>query len=156
MSGPTWTEISSMLVEVKTRHGLDVAQNILMSADGVKRKMVDVPVEEFPEIMRKCAAFLSEPPLSMILHCPVCHRQHIDAPEPKLGWTNPPHKSHQCVFCREEGRVVIWRPADVATRGVATLGTKSRGDTIWWGEDGKMRRALSACDRREDKDGGAS
>lgn len=59
--------------------------------------------------------------IDMVLHCPVCGLQHIDAPEPANGWTNPPHKSHLCHGCKH-----IWRPADVPTNGVETI--KTRGD----------------------------
>ncbi len=63
-------------------------------------------------------------PIDMILYCPECHTQHIDAPEPEKGWDNPPHKSHLCHCC---GR--IWRPADVATNGVAKIKTRGEEDT---------------------------
>lgn len=52
-------------------------------------------------------------PVPVLLFCPNCKAQHIDAPEPEKGWTNPPHKSHLCHYCK-----TIWRPADVATTGV--------------------------------------
>lgn len=32
-----------------------------------------------------------EAPIPMLLFCPRCEHQHIDAPEPETGWTNPPH-----------------------------------------------------------------
>jgi hypothetical protein len=66
--------------------------------------------------------------------------QHIDTPTPesleafdsgadieyirKPAWTNPPHRSHLCLNCG-----TIWRPADVPTTGVATIGTRGRADT---------------------------
>jgi len=72
-------------------------------------------------------------PVDMVLYCPKCGMQHIDAPESaeayaerlhesswwELGgdkpvqWTNPPHRSHLCHGCGN-----IWRPFDVATNGV--------------------------------------
>lgn len=58
-------------------------------------------------------------PIDMILHCPACGRQHIDAPHG--GWTNPPHRSHLCGH--------VWRPADVATNGVAAIETKGSADS---------------------------
>lgn len=80
------------------------------------------------------------PPIDMVLHCPVCHTQHIDAPDPvredlsKLdtwkqvlyvqGWTNPPHRSHKCSGCGH-----IWRPADVCTNGVAAVKTVGKNDS---------------------------
>lgn len=79
-------------------------------------------------------------PIDMILHCPKCGMQHIDAPEPRrtlpLGdaygtevvldaeWTNPPHRSHLCHSCG-----TIWRPADVPTNGVAAITTRGKADT---------------------------
>lgn len=81
-------------------------------------------------------------PIPMILFCPACDMQHIDAEEPhdenckSLGswdsgipdcdcnrWTNPPHRSHRCASCGE-----IWRPADVATVGVREIETKGNSD----------------------------
>ena len=59
-------------------------------------------------------------PISMILFCPSCGLQHVDAPEPGTDWDNPPHKSHLCHGCAH-----VWRPADVPTNGVAEI--KSRG-----------------------------
>jgi len=63
-------------------------------------------------------------PIDMILHCPVCGTQHIDAPEPDNGWTNPPHKSHLCHSCK-----TVWRPADVPTNGVKEIKTRGEADT---------------------------
>lgn len=64
-------------------------------------------------------------PIPMILFCPYCGLQHIDAPEPDKGWTNPPHKSHLCHDCGH-----VWRPADVATTGVESLTTVGEKDTL--------------------------
>src|SRR6266852_1881488 len=63
-------------------------------------------------------------PIDVLLHCPVCQLRHVDAPEPGTDWTNPPHKSHKCHGCG-----TIWRPADVPTNGVATIGTRGAADT---------------------------
>lgn len=80
-----------------------------------------------------------EQPIDMILHCPACGMQHIDAPEfngtredkfpafgedPAMSWTNPPHRSHLCHGCGH-----IWRPADVPTNGVAAIKTKGKADS---------------------------
>lgn len=81
-----------------------------------------------------CAALAAAIPIPMILFCPACGVQHIDAPEPSLGprfqdpgrsdeWTNPPHRSHLCAGCGH-----IWRPADVATEGVAAILTRGKHD----------------------------
>ena len=74
-------------------------------------------------------------PIDMILYCPSCGMQHIDAPEPAIehelctqpefpAWDNPPHRSHLCHGCGH-----IWRPADVPTNGVAKIQTKGRHDS---------------------------
>jgi hypothetical protein len=73
-------------------------------------------------------------PIDMVLHCPACHAQHIDAPSfkaraDKYGaemdvWTNPPHRSHLCHACGH-----IWRPADVPTNGVRAVQTKGKKDS---------------------------
>lgn len=73
----------------------------------------------------------------MVLFCPDCGRQHIDAPEYEgdearrrwhsgkpMGWANPPHRSHLCRGCGH-----IWRPADVPTNGVAAVKTKGKADS---------------------------
>lgn len=76
-------------------------------------------------------------PIPMILHCPACRTQHIDAPsKPVPGdgpeWTNPPHRSHLCHSCGH-----VWRPADVPTTGVLAIETKGKADsppswgTVW-------------------------
>lgn len=77
-------------------------------------------------------------PIPMILHCPSCHTQHIDAPEttmqryhaadigePLTIWNNPPHRSHLCHKCG-----TIWRPADVPTVGVEKIQTEGKHDVM--------------------------
>jgi hypothetical protein len=84
-------------------------------------------------------AAVQEPkPIDMVLHCPECGVQHIDAPEgepnlldaridedapQKELWSNPPHRSHLCHGCG-----LVWRPADVATNGVKSIKTKGKED----------------------------
>lgn len=63
-------------------------------------------------------------PIPMLLFCPKCRTQHVDAPEPEREWTNPPHKSHLCHGCG-----LIWRPADVPTVGVEKINTRGDADT---------------------------
>lgn len=74
----------------------------------------------------RCRALQSKlgTPIPMVLHCPVCGTQHIDAPEPENGWTNPPHKSHLCHACG-----TVWRPAEIPTVGVAALSKLGSSDT---------------------------
>lgn len=76
-------------------------------------------------------------PFDMVLHCPNCGLQHIDAPdEPGTAsagiafWTNPPHRSHKCHGCGH-----IWRPADVPTNGVLAVKTKGKNDSPITGPD---------------------
>lgn len=64
-------------------------------------------------------------PIDMVLFCPECRHQHVDAPEPDSGWINPPHKSHLCHKCG-----TVWRPADIATNGVASTKTRGSADSI--------------------------
>jgi hypothetical protein len=74
-------------------------------------------------------------PIDMVLFCPKCGCQHVDAPEeathrglvtmPEFeAWDNPPHKSHLCHGCGH-----IWRPADVPTNGVVAVKTKGTADS---------------------------
>ncbi len=77
-------------------------------------------------------------PIDMVLHCPKCHLQHVDAPEPPCNqgccgiliphihpwaWSNPPHRSHQCAGCG-----AIWRPADDPTNGVQAITSRGKAD----------------------------
>lgn len=66
----------------------------------------------------------NEVPIPMVLFCPACTAQHIDAPQPEKDWDNPPHRSHECQFCGH-----IWRPADVPTTGVAAIETRGKLDS---------------------------
>jgi len=75
----------------------------------------------------------SAQPIDMVLHCPACGLQHIDAPDTEPSahsdgresmWDNPPHRSHLCGRCGH-----IWRPADMATNGVAAIKTKGKADS---------------------------
>jgi hypothetical protein len=75
-------------------------------------------------------------PVDMVLFCPKCGTQHIDAPESHrvmvegvhvddaVLWDNPPHRSHLCHGCGH-----VWRPADVPTNGVAAVKTKGSNDS---------------------------
>lgn len=78
-------------------------------------------------------------PVDMVLYCPACGLQHIDAPEEAEvldtgngtqyemnpdRWLNPPHRSHLCHGCG-----IVWRPADIETNGVDRIKTKGAHDT---------------------------
>ncbi|WP_157659925.1 hypothetical protein [Burkholderia ubonensis] len=95
----------------------------------------------FDEIDALLAAHLGQSvPFDMLLFCPRCGTQHVDAPEePHMvdrldeskgmrEWSNPPHRSNLCHACG-----IIWRPADVATVGVAAIETRGKADT--WSVD---------------------
>lgn len=71
------------------------------------------------------AAIAAQGPVPMVLHCPRCHLQHIDAPDERTpDWQNPPHRSHLCHGCG-----LIWRPADVPTIGVESTVTAGKSDS---------------------------
>jgi predicted RNA-binding Zn-ribbon protein involved in translation (DUF1610 family) len=92
------------------------------------------------EYARHAVSIDRQRPIDMILHCPNCGLQHIDAPEDErdepihegdqvtdtvvVGWDNPPHRSHLCHGCGH-----IWRPADVPTNGVEYITTKGKNDS---------------------------
>ncbi|MDN7913726.1 hypothetical protein [Burkholderia cepacia] len=84
--------------------------------------------------------------IDMLLFCPKCGEQHVDAPDADAHthadghesmWTNPPHRSHLCHACG-----TIWRPADVPTNGVASIQTRGKADT--W--DGKPEPRAEVTD----------
>lgn len=61
-------------------------------------------------------------PVDIVLYCPKCATQHLDAPEAdppgaairrRGAWTNPPHRTHLCAACGH-----LWRPSDTPTNGV--------------------------------------
>ncbi len=64
---------------------------------------------------------MHSPPLPMVLHCPKCGFQHVDAPGP--NWDNRPHRSHLCADCG-----FTWRPADIETVGVPATLTRGASD----------------------------
>lgn len=77
----------------------------------------------------------AQAPIDMVLLCPACGTQHIDAPEECPDspgrcecrgphWKNPPHRSHLCHGCGH-----IRRPADVPTNGVPAIKTKGKADS---------------------------
>lgn len=55
---------------------------------------------------------LPSDPIPMIIYCPMCCYQHLDEGE----WATRLHRTHQCQHCSHK-----WRPANVATVGVAKL-----------------------------------
>lgn len=136
---------------------MDACQSISRSADALKDCHTvdgdwgdDLDAKEIYDgelrLLERLTAMLDNPgqpePINMLLFCPKCGEQHIDAPEvepgrlissgpyagravpPKTTWSNPPHCSHLCHACG-----TIWRPADVPTNGVATIHTRGKSDT---------------------------
>ncbi|MCA8226167.1 hypothetical protein [Burkholderia vietnamiensis] len=95
-------------------------------------------------------------PIDMLLFCPKCGVQHIDAPEEdwkrdangrmmigagyETTWSNPPHRSHLCSACG-----TIWRPADLPTNGVAAIQTHGKADT--WTVENYASEADTICNR---------
>lgn len=102
---------------------------------GTLRRRRNVARDELDNALAAPAAAQGAP-IDMVLHCPACGMQHIDAPEEeeyedksgalrmKCDWTNPPHRSHLCHYCEW-----VWRPADVPTNGVQAVKTKGKADS---------------------------
>lgn len=93
-------------------------------------RVVDLLVGYSEEILRRTQseAVRTEgvTPIDMVLYCPSCGYQHIDAPDERTpDWKNPPHKSHLCHHCK-----AIWRPCDFPTNGVAQIETRGKADTF--------------------------
>lgn len=115
---------------VPTSH--QIAMNARMTIRYIEREVLKRPTSLFDEAWEEKQA-ADRVPIDMILHCPVCHTQHIDAPgtlitddsgDGEYLWTNPPHRSHLCHGCG-----CIWRPADVPTNGVKAITTRGKADT---------------------------
>lgn len=97
-------------------------------------------IDAIDSALKRAIADKQATPIPMVLHCPCCGEQHVDQPESERlyhrrlsnampaevrpRWTNPPHKSHLCYSCG-----TVWRPADVATTGVASIQTRGKADT---------------------------
>lgn len=62
-------------------------------------------------------------PIPMLMFCPQCGLQHVDAPSAAREWENPPHRSHECQGCGH-----VWRHADVHTTGVLEIATRGIRD----------------------------
>ncbi len=81
----------------------------------------------------------TDAPINIVLHCPTCGLQHIDEPVGEWDgepWTNPPHRSHLCHGCG-----CIWRPADIATTGIAAVETRGKADNWPATESGRSSPA---------------
>jgi hypothetical protein len=105
------------------------------------RRLIDEHVPGTParEELEPVYAALATP-IPMLLFCPACGQQHIDAPDPDDDWDNPPHTSHKCVG--PNGCGTIWRPADVPTAGVERIQTRGSSDNWSAGEGVGLARAF--------------
>lgn len=94
----------------------------------LERMAIDMKSEDKVAILEACLTIsnlstLHEQPIAMLLYCPACGLQHVDKPQPEKGWTNPPHRSHECQGCGH-----TWRPCDRATVGVQAIATTGSRD----------------------------
>ena len=89
----------------------------------VRHSFGKTPERLVAELAKEVERLRARQPVPMLLFCPRCLAQHIDAPQPEKDWTNPPHRSHECQDCGH-----VWRPADVPTTGVATIATMGKRD----------------------------
>jgi len=99
----------------------------IAAAMGERRKIAEDALACFDAALASHAgAAVQQEPIDMVLHCPACGMQHVDAPQdhPLDPWLNPPHRSHLCKGCGH-----IWRPADVPTNGVAAVKTRGKADS---------------------------
>lgn len=103
-------------------------QTIDDAIEAIKTVTQASEVEKFMDaagLCKRCAAPIAGVPVDMVLHCPACGMQHVDAPDERTpGWVNESHRSHLCHGCGH-----IWRPADVPTNGVAAIKTKGKADS---------------------------
>lgn len=77
------------------------------------------------------AVLLGNVPIPMLLYCPKCNSQHIDAANPEAGWTNPAHRVHTCTVQPSPDSAACghrWRPSDYYTTGVERLETSGIAD----------------------------
>lgn len=107
-------------------------QDAFLNAAALYRMTFQEVLDALRKVMNEYAASLpfttqfvelEAAPIDMLLFCPLCGLQHIDAPDEDQEWHNPPHRSHKCGRCG-----TTWRPADVATNGVAEIKTSGKAD----------------------------
>ncbi|MDQ0035882.1 hypothetical protein J2W30_003655 [Variovorax boronicumulans] len=112
---------------------------------------------------------LEQEPIDMVLHCPKCNLQHVDASDATecawpqcscadqvdrgciaqdVSWTNPPHRSHLCHGCGH-----IWRPADVPTNGVQAVKTTGKADSAIAATQNSAQRTQSINDYADGLEG---
>ncbi len=145
-----WMEACTNITNLEiTKEGdKDTAQKSAERVVSIWRAVTDPEFNVLRMYIRQCledTQFLN--PIPMILFCPACGKQHIDEKEDeqefeirrnkwletgyhygaefKERWTNPPHKSHLCQFCKTK-----WRPASVYTTGVKSVEPGSNDNWI--------------------------
>lgn len=95
------------------------ARDLLNTLDSVIPSLNTEPLRSdlkwITEVLSGALVAFGEP-VPMLLFCPSCAKQHVDAPDAEKGWRNPPHRTHLCHSCGHE-----WRPSDVPTTGVEKL-----------------------------------
>jgi hypothetical protein len=107
---------------------LEIADLVKESADFLGTMVGQLPRQPMADELGGAAHWLREvaedivKPIDMVLHCPNCGTQHIDAMTET--WPNEPHRSHLCHACGH-----IWRPADVTTNGVEAIKTRGKDDS---------------------------
>ncbi|WP_186126417.1 hypothetical protein [Burkholderia gladioli] len=135
-----------------SKHELTAIRSLLVGS-GYTALMSKVVKMEREVDAAPAAPVAEAKPIPMLLFCPRCGTQHIDAPEDaecdgevvhSAGWSNPPHRSHLCHACD-----CIWRPADVATVGVEAIETRGKADTWtkempWIGHNRPVVQAVAA------------
>jgi hypothetical protein len=112
--------------KVDIKKTLEACQTELRStARGINGNISPYAKDQIEELVTEVEGAILQvgKPIDMLLFCPRCDIKHIDQPEPAKGWTNPPHRTHKCQRCGWE-----WRPADVATNGVAALSSRRLHD----------------------------
>lgn len=116
------------------RHTQAQGDKLLTVAERNLRRFLETAVfrdEADRQAALNCLEVLTTPapaqPIDMVLHCPKCGLQHIDAPDDRTpDWKNEPHRSH---LCHNPACGYIWRPADVPTNGVQAVKTKGKADS---------------------------
>lgn len=118
------TPMDSELAALVDRHSAEL--QAMKDRPASFDRLVDTVSRQYNELVEfaRCARSESAP-IDMVLFCPKCAFQHVDRPQPEKGWTNPPHKSHECQSCG-----YIWRTADVPTNGVRSTATSSKSDSL--------------------------
>lgn len=119
-------------------HGEETVETILAHAEGNIAELAESLLAMVPPKKRA--------PIPMVLHCPRCGMQHVDAPEPGNGWDNPPHRTHLCHGCG--GR---WRPANVPTVGVVALDGEEPPRLVDALRDARDSRAHREAREEEDR-----